>query len=151
MIPSDAITALETGLLAAAEVAALAFLIIVGIAAMKFMRRAVGGGAPSPETGANTAYLYTDDDFDAQWAELQAAKGADFVDHHAPIDQDSIDRAVDAYSFGDGSENDEDSTQKNARLESDWEEQSRTEDFSTDGYDEDDSFEDYNNSRMKSG
>jgi hypothetical protein len=42
MIPVDAVTALETGLLAVVEVAALAFIVIVSISAFQHMRAAIG-------------------------------------------------------------------------------------------------------------
>jgi hypothetical protein len=43
LVPAEVVTALETGLVAATEVAALVLIILVGIAAMRYMRRAVGG------------------------------------------------------------------------------------------------------------
>jgi len=48
MIPSDVVTALQNGLLAVVEVAALAFSVLVAIAAVNYMRRAVGGGYTGP-------------------------------------------------------------------------------------------------------
>lgn len=48
MTPPEVVTLLNEGLAAVVTVAGMVFVVIVGIAAFKYMRRAVGGGCTGP-------------------------------------------------------------------------------------------------------
>ena len=115
MLPPDALSALELGLVAVVEVAALAFIVLVGIAAFRYMRSAVGGDTWVDSRGNEYASEADADEADRRaegapsakeiiqsyddWEFEFKAKKQEFVDHHAPIDQDAIDRANDEFHY----------------------------------------------------
>lgn len=84
MTPPEVVTLLNEGLAAVVTVAGMVFLVIVGIAALQYMRRAVGGGSGATwvdskgneyasEADADEADARASrKDEDAQWAELNA-------------------------------------------------------------------------------